>query len=82
MGYGLRGFGYWHGLHWLQWAAPVAMLLFWAAVVTGIVFLIRYLVIQSRSPQHEDHALSILRARYAKGDISKEEFDQKKKDII
>jgi putative membrane protein len=81
MGYGLRGFEYMHGLPWMSWVGPLAMFVFWAAVVTGIVFLIRYLVIQSRAPQHEDHALSILKARYVKGEISKEEFEQKKKDI-
>jgi putative membrane protein len=83
MMYGFRG-GYGYGMHalpWLSWVAPVAMIVFWAAVVTGIIFLIRYLVLQSRSPLHESTALSILKERYAKGDITKEEFEQKRKDL-
>lgn len=44
------------------------MLLFWGAVIFGIVLLIRWLVDQDKPSQS-----AILRQRYAKGKINKEE---------
>jgi putative membrane protein len=75
-------FGYGHMLPWISWAGPIAMVVFWALVVTAIVFLIRYLARQSRSSASDSLALAILKERYAKGEIDKVEFDQKRKDIL
>jgi putative membrane protein len=58
------------------------MILCWALVATAIVFLIRYLARQSRSSANDSLALAILKERYAKGEIGKEEFDQKRKDLL
>jgi len=57
------------------------MLVFWGVVMVGIVLGIRWLVSQSKAPRSSDAALDILRQRYARGDISKEEFDAKKRDL-
>jgi len=57
------------------------MLVFWGVVMVGIVLGIRWLVSQSKAPRSLDAALDILRQRYARGDISKEEFDAKKRDL-
>ncbi len=59
--------------------------LFWIAVIVAILFLIRWLI-ASASRRHlearqTDSALEILRQRYAKGEIPKEEFEEKKKDL-
>jgi putative membrane protein len=75
-------FGHGHLLPWMSWAGPIAMIVFWALVVTAIVFFIRYLARQSRSPGNDSLALAILKERYAKGEIDKAEFDQKRKDIL
>jgi putative membrane protein len=56
------------------------MVLFWALVVVGIVLLIRWLLGQGKVSR-SDTALEILRQRYARGEINKEEFDVKKKDL-
>lgn len=66
----------------LLWVGPIAMILCWALVATAIVFLIRYLARQSRSSANDSLALAILKERYAKGEIGKEEFDQKRKDLL
>jgi len=58
------------------------MIMFWALVATAIVFLIRYLARQSRSSANDSLALAILKERYARGEIDKVEFDQKRKDIL
>ena len=62
----------------------IFMIVFWILIIAGIVLLIRWLIEQSRpSGAHkEDSALEILKKRYARGEISKEEFEEKKKDIL
>jgi putative membrane protein len=58
------------------------MLLFWVLVIAGLVLGIRWLVTQGRSARSgSDAALEILRQRYARGEINKEEFDAKKRDL-
>ncbi len=58
---------------------------FWIVVIIGIIFLIRWLTGSSSQRSHEvrsgDSALEILKIRYAKSEIGKEEFEQKKKDL-
>jgi len=74
------GWGY--GMGWI-WT--IIMLVFWIAVIVGIIFLIRWLVLSTgnRSPEakSEDSALEILKKRYARGEINKEEYEKIKSDI-
>ncbi len=61
------------------------MMIFWIVLVIGIIFLIRWLAGQGRggreSLPREESALDVLKKRYAKGEIDKEEFEQKKRDL-
>ena len=57
------------------------MLLFWAVVILAVVLGIRRLVSQGKASR-SDSALEILRQRYARGEINKEEFDAKKRDLM
>ena len=69
------------GNHWMfgGW-----MLLFWVLILVGLVFFIKWIVQQSKTTEtkHEESPLEILKKRYAKGEIDKEEFEQKKKDLL
>jgi putative membrane protein len=67
---------------WGAWgmAMMVMMLLFWGVVIVGIVLFIRWLMGQAREPQR-DTAMDILRQRYARGEITKEEFEARKRDL-
>ena len=59
------------------------MVIFWGALIVGGVFLFRRLM---RGGQHGsaptgNAAMETLKMRYAKGEITKEEFEQIKKDL-
>ena len=56
------------------------MLLFWGLVIAGLIVGLRWLVAQGR-PGRRDEALEILRPRYARGDIDKQEFEARKRDV-
>ena len=58
------------------------MLLFWALVILGITALVRVLASGTRDSGPVDRdAKEILKARYARGEISREQFEQMKRDI-
>ena len=57
------------------------MILFWILMIVGVVFLIRLVMRGTKDGGRPETALDILKKRYAQGEISKEEFEEKKKDI-
>ncbi len=70
-GYGMMGGGYW-----------ILGLIFWILVIIGLVLLIKYLWEGGGVRKEAESSLEILKKRYARGEISKEEFEEKKKDLI
>lgn len=70
MGYGFGGF-----------FGGFIMLLFWALVIVGIIALVRHLSNGNQRIGSPKSALDILKERYAKGEVNKEEFEAKKKDL-
>ena len=78
---GMMGWGY--GMSWLS---HIFMAAFWIAILVGIIFLIRWLIVSARPGSskggREDSALEILKRRYARGEIDKEEFEEKKRDLM
>ena len=67
---------------WGMWGIGMMffMLLFWGLIIVGVVLGIRWLINQGKESR-SDSALEILRQRYARGEINKEEFEGKKKDL-
>jgi putative membrane protein len=53
---------------------------FLGAVYRGLVVGVRWLLGKGNEPK-QDSAIEILRQRYARGEINKEEFEVKKKDL-
>lgn len=68
-----EGFG-WFGFGW------VWMILFWGVIISFGIWLIIRLSNRDDSKTKVNH-IEIAKERYAKGEISKEEFDQLKKDL-
>ncbi len=57
--------------------------LFWIALIVAGFFLIRGTLSGNSSNQNNSQsALEILKQRYARGEISKDEFEQMKRDLI
>ena len=82
--YGLYGdYGGWGAGNMMGWfGGGFMMILFWAAVIIFIVWLVREVSGRNNEKPNSNSALEILKERYAKGEINKEEFEAKKKDII
>jgi len=73
------GTGWWWGL------GGVLMVIFWGAIIALIVWAVVKLSKSSSKDgdggEPKKDALDIAKERYAKGEISKEEFEQIKKDL-
>lgn len=79
MGYG-RGYGLMDG-----WAGGgMFMLLFVVVIIVGGFFLVRMLMNQTKTAARtsENTAMEILKQRYARGEISHEEFDKMKANLL
>jgi putative membrane protein len=68
----------WSGWGFLGW---LFMLLFWSLIILGIIAIVRYLGGSAISQRDEKTPLDVLKERYAKGEINKKEFEDKKRDL-
>ncbi len=69
---------FWGGGLWFGW-------IFWVAIIALIIYLVVNQGNKNRQihlpPPPPDSPLDILKRRYAKGEINKEQFEQMKKDL-
>jgi putative membrane protein len=88
-----RPYGDWHmgpgmmdgwGMGWFGMIFNVA---FWILILVGLVFLIRWLVNAGRDRSDRGYGggsryLDILKERYARGEIDKQQYESMKKDLL
>ena len=80
-GWGMMGSGMMGGFSW-WWFMSIFFILFWGLVILGIVALVRNLSgSRGSDSSRADSALEVLKKRYARGEIDKEEYEEKKKDL-
>jgi len=62
------------------------MLLFWGLAILGLVAVVRWIVGRGKTTRNEasnpQSALEILKSRFARGEISREEFERMKKELL
>lgn len=61
--------------------------IFWIVLIVVAIWAVKYFVDRDRgrsqpSPNKQDSALKTLRKCYARGEIDREEFEQKSKDLL
>ena len=69
----------------MGWFGMIFMLVFWVLVIVGLVFLIKWLIQTTSSGKTDGRtgpkAIDILKERYARGEVSKDEFETIKQDL-
>jgi putative membrane protein len=71
----------WGMMNPLMW---IFILLLWGFAILGLVCAVRWLATRGRAGKEQGSAatpLDILKARYARGEIGKEEFERMKKNL-
>ena len=82
----------WHMDRWMMggwgmgWFGMIFMVIFWGLVIFGIVTFVKWVVQNPNKKGHSGYtaspnAMDILKERYAKGDITLDEFETMKKAI-
>ena len=85
-------YGNWHMGRWMSggwgmgWFGMIFMVIFWGLVIFGIVTFVKWVVQNPNKKGHSGYtaspnAMDILKERYAKGDITLDEFETMKKAI-
>lgn len=71
------------GFWWMGLIMMLIQLLFWGAIIYFVAKLIKNAINKPTAPgKEDDHAMTILRERYAKGEIELEEFNSRKNELI
>jgi len=77
MGQGMMGYGYGYGFNWI--GAVLGVVLF--VIFLGLIVFGVYYFIGGGRLKSSERSLDILKERYAKGEINKEDYDKMKKEL-
>ncbi|MFQ6050816.1 MAG: SHOCT domain-containing protein [Candidatus Hydrothermarchaeota archaeon] len=77
MMYGMNGFG-------MSGFGLISMILFWGLILALIVILVRWIISEGQlgGVKRKEESLEILKKRYARGEIDREEFEEKKRELL
>lgn len=65
----------------MGWAWLVVWVLFLAVIVVGVVYLVRALTDRDAGARSASSALQILEERFARGEIDREEFEDRRRTL-
>lgn len=63
-----------------KWLFFILHIFFWILIMLGVLALIKCII--QPGQREKDEALELLKKRYAGGEISREEFEEKKRDLL
>ncbi|MBN1848142.1 MAG: SHOCT domain-containing protein [Deltaproteobacteria bacterium] len=71
----------------MGWFGGIFIIIFWVLIIIGLIFLIKWLIQSARGEsdfwhKRPSNPMDILKERYARGEINKQEFEEKKKDLL
>ncbi|MFT5657467.1 MAG: putative membrane protein [Gammaproteobacteria bacterium] len=67
---------------WHDFGGGGFMLIFWILIIVAIVWVVKAVAAKlGASAEKPGSAIELLKERYAKGEIEREEFEQKRKDL-
>lgn len=73
--------GWTHGYGWMG-PGGIIIILFWVLVIAGVIALVRWFGMRDRGSGNSRRTpLDILQERYARGEIEREEYEQKRRDL-
>ena len=64
------------GSWWVMW---IGMILFWILIALAVVWLVREVIVPRRHGSSSENAMEILERRLAEGEISTEEYQERRK---
>jgi putative membrane protein len=83
----------WHMWRWMMggwgmgWLGMIIMVLFWGIIIAGVVLFIRWPIQSTSSPKNNSDsmrpkAIDILKERYGRGEIKRNDYETMKRDIL
>jgi putative membrane protein len=73
---------HWGDYGWGMGFGWIFMIIFWALVILGIMYIVHAVSRRAGQSGAEETPLDILKKRYARGEITKEEFERMKDDLL
>ncbi len=72
---------HWGNFGWGMGFGWIYMVVFWAVIITAVVYLVKIIGRKSGSEVWHEAPLDILKRRYATGEITREEFERMKDEL-
>ena len=73
---------HWGDYGWGMGFGWIWMVIFWGLIIAGIVYLVKAITDRSKKSETNETPLDILKKRFARGDISEEDFERMKDDLM